>query len=209
MTHRTQLGPRPVPAPRRPPRPPLPRPPRPRPRAARRQPGRPPRIADLGCGPGNVTVLLSDRWPDAHVTGLDNSAEMLAEAQPARGPHHRRRPPRLRATPTRRAGRPTSRYDLIVSNAALQWVPGHPDAFPAWLAALRPGGTLAFQVPGNFDAPSHALLRDLCDAPAWRDRLGRRASATPAPSWTRRLPGPPRRASAARSTPGRPPTCRS
>ncbi|SEC48458.1 trans-aconitate 2-methyltransferase [Streptomyces melanosporofaciens] len=136
-------------------------------------PGRPPRIADLGCGPGNVTVLLFDRWPDAHVTGLDNSAEMLAEAQPLAGPTTGGGRLDLRRTDVRDWA-PDEPYDLIVSNAALQWIPGHPDSFGTWLAGLRPGGTFAFQVPGNFTAPSHTLLRDLCDAPEWRDRLADR-----------------------------------
>ncbi|MFD8514088.1 trans-aconitate 2-methyltransferase [Streptomyces antimycoticus] len=136
-------------------------------------PGRPPRVADLGCGPGNVTALLFDRWPDARVTGLDNSAEMLAEAQPLAGPTTGGGRLDLRQADVRNWV-PDEPYDLIVSNAALQWIPGHPDAFPAWLAGLRPGGTFAFQVPGNFTAPSHTLLRDLCDAPEWRDRLADR-----------------------------------
>ncbi|MBH5335190.1 trans-aconitate 2-methyltransferase [Streptomyces pactum] len=132
--------------------------------------GRPPRIADLGCGPGNVTRLLADRWPDAHITGYDNSPEMLAEARPLAGPtpgggHLDFRP--ADATDWT----PDHGYDLIVSNAALQWVPGHADSFPRWIDALPPGGVLAFQVPGNFTAPSHALLGDLCDSPPWRDRL--------------------------------------
>ncbi|MFD7661669.1 trans-aconitate 2-methyltransferase [Streptomyces sp. NPDC059788] len=132
---------------------------------------RPARIADLGCGPGNVTVQLADRWPDAHITGLDSSADMLKEAE-------------LYAGPTSGGGhldfgpadatdwRPAEPFDLIVSNAALQWVPNHPESFPDWVDGLTPGGTLAFQVPGNFTSPSHALLGDLCDEPQWRDRLG-------------------------------------
>ncbi|MCM1945328.1 trans-aconitate 2-methyltransferase [Streptomyces hydrogenans] len=133
---------------------------------------RPARIADLGCGPGNVTALLADRWPDAHITGFDLSPEMLERAEkdwsgttsgggwldfrPADAAHWT----------------PTEPYDLIVSNAALQWVPNHPESFAAWTGGLRPGGTLAFQVPGNFTSPSHALLGELCARPEWRARLG-------------------------------------
>ncbi|WP_418957490.1 trans-aconitate 2-methyltransferase [Streptomyces tritici] len=134
--------------------------------------GRPARIADLGCGPGNVTALLADRWPDARITGFDHSPEMLDRAVTQY------------AGATAGGGRldfraadladwtPPEPYDLIVSNAALQWVPGHADAFPGWLDALAPGGVFAFQVPGNFAAPSHVLLRELCGRPRWRDRLG-------------------------------------
>ncbi|MEV0258673.1 trans-aconitate 2-methyltransferase [Streptomyces sp. NPDC050732] len=134
--------------------------------------GRPPRVADLGCGPGNVTRLLADRWPTAHITGFDNSPEMLARAGRLAGPTAGGG--RLDFTPadaTEWAPAPGT-YDLILSNATLQWVPGHPDLFPAWIEALTPGGTFAFQVPGNFDAPSHVLMRDLAASPRWRDRLG-------------------------------------
>jgi trans-aconitate 2-methyltransferase len=133
-------------------------------------PRAPARIADIGCGPGNVTVLLADRWPDARITGYDNSPDMLKAAQ-------------AHAGPTPGGGRldfqeadatnwlPDETYDLIASNAALQWVRGHADRFPDWIRHLAPGGTLAFQVPGNFASPSHALLAELCDAPEWRNRL--------------------------------------
>lgn len=124
-------------------------------------PGDRPRIADLGCGPGNVTALLAERWPAAHITGFDNSAEMLDRAHVEH------------EGPTAGGGRldfahadvrtwtPEEPYDLIVSNATLQWVPGHVERFGTWVEGLRPGGTFAFQVPGNFDAPSHRLMRDL------------------------------------------------
>ncbi|MET7288591.1 trans-aconitate 2-methyltransferase [Streptomyces sp. NPDC005573] len=134
-------------------------------------PGRPPRIADLGCGPGNVTALLAARWPAARITGYDNSPDMLDEARAAHeGPttdggllefaHADAR--------TWTPGRP---HDLIVSNATLQWVPGHADRFADWTAALEPGGTFAFQVPDNTDAPLHALMRELAATPRWKDRL--------------------------------------
>ncbi|MEV0991797.1 trans-aconitate 2-methyltransferase [Streptomyces sp. NPDC049949] len=134
-------------------------------------PTRPARIADLGCGPGNVTALLAERWPEADITGFDLSPEMLRRAT---GEYAGR---------TSRGGRldfrhgdlaswlPEEPYDLIVSNAALQWVPSHPGSFAAWINGLRPGGTFAFQIPANFSAPSHALLARLCETPRWRGRL--------------------------------------
>ncbi|RPK49627.1 trans-aconitate 2-methyltransferase [Streptomyces sp. NBC_01260] len=152
-------------------------------------PGAPaPRIADLGCGAGNVTALLAERWPAARITGYDNSPQMLERA-------------RAHATAlldfaeadaaTWTPGEP---YDLIVSNALLQWVPGHADRFPAWLDGLAPGGTLALQVPGNFEQPSHVLMRELAESPRWRARLGgllRHADAVLSPAgYLDRLTGP-------------------
>jgi trans-aconitate 2-methyltransferase len=134
-------------------------------------PGEPPRVADLGCGPGNVTTLLADRWPTALITGYDNSPEMLDRAHAA---HEGPTPGggRLDFAPAdARTWTPGEPHDLIVSNATLQWVPGHVDRFADWVAALKPGGVLAFQVPGNFDAPSHRLMRELAESPRWRDRL--------------------------------------
>ncbi|MBC9727319.1 trans-aconitate 2-methyltransferase [Streptomyces sp. TRM68367] len=124
-------------------------------------PAGPPRIADLGCGPGNVTTLLAARWPTARITGYDNSPEMLDKAHVD---HEGPTPGGGRldfAHADARTWAPAEPYDLIVSNATLQWVPGHTERFTDWIAGLKPGGVLAFQVPGNFDAPSHRLMRAL------------------------------------------------
>jgi trans-aconitate 2-methyltransferase len=129
-------------------------------------PGDPPRIADLGCGAGNVTALLAGRWPAARITGYDNSPEMLDKARADHGGGSLRF-----AHADVHTWVPDGPYDLIVSNATLQWVPGHVERFRDWVRGLTPGGTLAFQVPGNFDAPSHTLLRELAASPRWRDRL--------------------------------------
>ncbi len=126
-----------------------------------------PAVLDIGCGPGNSTAVLRERWPGAGITGIDNSAEMLAAA--------------------RGGGEPGADYlladagdydpagaepDAIVSNATLQWIPGHLGLLPRWAGALRAGGVIAFQVPGNFDAPSHLALAELRRSPRWRGPLG-------------------------------------
>ncbi|MER6299334.1 methyltransferase domain-containing protein [Kitasatospora sp. NPDC001539] len=124
-------------------------------------------VLDIGCGPGNSTAVLRERWPRARITGIDSSAAMLATAR-AEG-----EPTAEYLLADARAYDPApARPDLIVSNATLQWIDGHLDLIPRWAAAVRPGGAVAFQVPGNFDAPSHTLLADLCHSPRWRDLLG-------------------------------------
>ena len=122
----------------------------------------PRRVVDLGCGPGNLTVTLRERWPDAVVEALDGSPEMVAAAR-ERG---------LAAT----VGDvtewvPAPDTDVVVSNAVLQWVPEHRDALLRWVGQLPAGAWLAFQVPGNFDAPSHAAVRELAGSPRWLDAL--------------------------------------
>ena len=119
----------------------------------------PDRVVDLGCGPGQLTASLADRWPLADILGVDSSAEMIARAQ-AYAHHHLEF-----VVQDLRAWRPDAPVDVIVSNATLQWVPEHRRLLPALLAALAPGGWLAFQVPGNFDEPSHQLLHELADEP--------------------------------------------
>ncbi|MEZ3179912.1 trans-aconitate 2-methyltransferase [Streptomyces pimonensis] len=134
-------------------------------------PGEPARIADLGCGAGDVTALLAERRPAARITGYDNSPEMLAKA---RADHEGPSPGGGRldfAHADIRTWTPEEPYGLIVSNAALQWVPGHVERFRDWIAGLAPGGALAFQVPGNFDAPSHTLMREIAASPRRRARL--------------------------------------
>ncbi len=125
-------------------------------------------VVDLGCGPGGLTASLAGRWPAAHVVGVDSSPDMIAAAQPL-------------ATPGRvdfqladlRDWRPPAPVDVIVTNATLQWVPGHLDLLPGWVEQhLRPGGWLALQVPGNLDDPLHTLLHDLVGSPRWSPELG-------------------------------------
>jgi trans-aconitate 2-methyltransferase len=113
-------------------------------------------VVDLGCGPGNLTNLLAARWPSAEVIGLDSSAEMIAAAR-ATGSTVSYDVVDLRDW---LAG-PADPVDVLISNATLQWVPGHLDLLPSLVARVRRGGWLAFQVPGNFDEPSHTIRTEL------------------------------------------------
>ena len=125
-------------------------------------------VVDLGCGPGELTLTLADRWPAARVIGLDSSPEMLGRAREvdaAGGSSGSRSRPR-------RGTRPLSgAIDVLVTNATLQWVPTHLRLLPRWLEALAPGGVLAMQVPANFDAPSHRLMREVAARHARADDL--------------------------------------
>ena len=109
-------------------------------------------ICDLGCGTGKLTRLLAERWPAAKVFGIDHSKEMLQEAQAETSTVQW-------IEADLRDWCPPSPPDLIYTNATLQWIEGHRDLFPQLLAQLRPGGTLAVQMPLSWDMPSHVLMR--------------------------------------------------
>jgi trans-aconitate 2-methyltransferase len=124
----------------------------------------PARVADLGCGDGSLTATLADRWPGAVIEGIDSSAEMLDRAP--------QRPGLSFSVGDINEWRAEKPVDVLVSNAALQWVDGHLDLLPHLLDQVSTGGCLAFQVPGNFDAPSHAILAEIRRSPKWRAKLG-------------------------------------
>ena len=123
-------------------------------------------VVDLGCGPGTLTATLARRWPRARVSGIDSSAEMIEAAQALRPG------PRLSfALGDVRDWKPEGGVDVIISNAVLQWVPDHLDVLTRWAGFLPAGGWLAFQVPGNYDQPSHRALRELAGSDRWRPLL--------------------------------------
>jgi len=115
-------------------------------------------VVDLGCGNGPATLAVAALWPQARVVGVDASEAMLEAAQAL---DREGRVEWVQAD--LRDWDPTSLGEaphVIVTNATLQWVPGHLDLLPTWVEALTDGGWFALQVPGNFDAPSHALMRE-------------------------------------------------
>ena len=126
-------------------------------------------VVDLGCGPGTLTATLAERWPDATVTGIDNDPAMLAKARSqAVG--------RVAFSAGDIGGwRAETPVDVIVTNAALQWVPDHRGAVMERLvASLAPGGWLALQVPGNLHGPHHDAIAQLATSPEWASLLGTR-----------------------------------
>ena len=122
----------------------------------------PRRVADLGCGPGNLTVSLEQRWPNAVIEAWDNSPEMV-EAARGRGVDAHVGDVQMWA--------PQPDTDVVLSNAVLHWVPGHADLLVRWAGQLSPGSWIAMQVPGNFDAPSHEAVRRLARDDRWSELL--------------------------------------
>lgn len=127
---------------------------------------------DLGCGPGNSTELLAARFRQARVTGLDSSPDMIRAAQA-----------RLPAVDFVLDGiaewEGQERYDVILSNAALQWVPDHTRLLPRLAARRTDGGVLAIQIPDNLGEPAQTLMQDVAAAGTWSGKLaGASASRT-------------------------------
>jgi len=121
-------------------------------------------VADLGCGPGNSTALLRARWPQAEIDGIDSSTEMLREAR-ASGLDIRLHEADIAQWT------PKAPYDVIYSNAALQWLAHHETLFPRLLSFLRPGGVLAVQVPRNSDELCDRIIREAASDPRWAARM--------------------------------------
>jgi trans-aconitate 2-methyltransferase len=128
------------------------------------------RVIDLGCGPGNSTEVLAARFPEAELSGLDSSADMVAAARL-----------RLPGVTFDQAGieawNPTDRYDVILANAVLQWVPNHQTLLPSLLSHLTEGGSLAVQMPDNLEEPAHRLMRQVAAAGPWAAKLSGAAGA--------------------------------
>ena len=124
---------------------------------------RPETVFDLGCGPGNSTRLLADRWPEAWITGVDGSVDMLTQAAAdLPGPDW--------VEADLNGWSPDRPADVLFSNAALHWLDDHAVLFPRLLQHLNPDGVLAVQMPGNFASPSHTLMREA--AGPWMDKIG-------------------------------------
>jgi len=123
------------------------------------------RVIDLGCGTGRLTERLRARWPHAEIAGLDSSPAMLEQA---RGDF-----PAIDWIETDIAGwTPDEPLDIIMSNAALHWLPDHAQLFPRLFGHLAPGGVLAVQMPRNWGEPSHVLMRKVAEELGFGERMG-------------------------------------
>lgn len=129
-------------------------------------PAREVRLAiDLGCGPGNSTEVLADRFPQARVTGLDSSEDMLAAAR-------QRLPGMAFEWADIGTWAPAEVFDVILANASLQWLPGHDVLYPRLVQQLAPGGCLAVQTPDNLGEPAHRMAREVAAQGPWAHRIG-------------------------------------
>lgn len=126
----------------------------------------PARIIDLGCGPGNSTAVIAERWPNAKITGLDSSSDMIAAAGKSQPKNTW-----ITSDIMTWAQGEAAPFDLVFSNASMQWVNDHAIAFPRLMKHVAPGGAMAAQMPGNYDAMAHELMRELAKSPQWRDHF--------------------------------------
>ena len=126
-------------------------------------------VADLGCGPGNSTELLIARFPDAIVTGIDNSDDMLAQA--------RKRLPYVTFEKADLADwRATTSVDVVFANAVMQWIPSHVRVMQSIVERLARGGRIAVQMPDNLDEPTHALMREIAGRMSFSSKLASAAA---------------------------------
>ena len=136
-------------------------------------------VVDIGCGPGNSTEALMARFPAATASGFDSSPDMIEAA--------RKRLPQVHFDIADiNAWNAPGPFDVILANAVFQWLPDHASLFPALVAKLSPGGSLAVQMPDNLEEPAHRLMREIAADGPWASKLSEVAKArTPmaSPAW--------------------------
>ena len=125
-------------------------------------------VIDLGCGPGNSTAVLTERWPGAGITGLDSSLEMLERARQSNPQHNW-----LHGDIAQWAQTNGGAYDVVFSNAALHWVKNHSRVFPQLLERVKAGGALAVQMPANKSETAQSAMRDVASSAQWRAKFSR------------------------------------
>jgi trans-aconitate 2-methyltransferase len=121
-------------------------------------------VYDLGCGTGHITQMLAQRWPHARITGVDDSADMLSKARAESACIQWQQQSIADWSPNEPA-------DIVYSNAALHWLGSHETLFPRIMQQLAKGGTLAVQMPRNFNARSHTLIEETVRSGPWAQQL--------------------------------------
>lgn len=127
----------------------------------------PKNVIDIGCGPGNSTRVLKNKFPDAHVTGADFSPNMIEKAK-AENPDV----DFMLFDASNDFPKLTEKYDVVFSNACIQWVPEHQKLLKNMMSVLNDGGVLAVQIPVNTKEPVHRIIREVSSREKWADRLG-------------------------------------
>jgi trans-aconitate 2-methyltransferase len=123
------------------------------------------RIIDIGCGPGNSTIELKKKWPDAHIIGIDSSVNMIHKAK--------LKYPELvwEIIDANNDLSPLGSFDIVFSNAAIQWMPNHEKLLPRLFNLLNDGGVLAVQVPNTTHMPITAAIHKTTNEERWKDRF--------------------------------------
>ena len=121
-------------------------------------------IVDIGCGPGNSTRVLRDAWPKAKIVGLDNSKEMIEKAQATYAEYKW-------ILADAAEWQPSEKYDVVFSNATLQWIPNYGRLLPQLFDGIKKGGAIAVQVPFNIESPLLQAIATVSGSPKWRDLM--------------------------------------
>ena len=124
-------------------------------------------VIDIGCGPGNSTAVLKNRFPNAHIIGADFSPNMIEKAK-ADYPDMNF----MLFDATRDFENLEDKYDVVFSNACIQWVPNHKKLLSDMMCILKPNGILAVQVPMNFEEPIHKIIAEVITRKEWADKIG-------------------------------------
>ncbi len=125
---------------------------------------RPAQIVDIGCGPGNSTYVIRDKYPTAEITGLDSSVEMIESARNSY-------PDEKWIIEDIRNWKPPNKFDIVFSNAVLQWLPDHEKLINNLFEMVKSKGVLAVQVPANFESPLHKALTRVSEYSEWKERM--------------------------------------
>ncbi len=122
----------------------------------------PQKILDIGCGPGNSTQVLADRFPGAYILGIDSSENMIESARKEHGSLNFQV-----CDASASLSELDSDFDVVFSNACIQWIPNHRALLPNMMARLKKGGILAVQTPMNYEEPIHRIIQEVTASPKW------------------------------------------